>query len=206
MALFSCGCEYCSIMILSDRDIAEHLDEGDIVIEPLDDDEWQIQPASVDMRLSNEFLVFNAPKTPVIRPSEVDVDDFVDEIYIEDDEEFVLHPGEFVLGQTREWVEVPNDLLGTVQGRSSIGRLAVIVHATAGIVDPGYKGRITLELSNLGKAPVALKPGMRLMQMMFLELSSPAKVSYGEERGSKYQGQEMPRASAIQDDPEYKNK
>ncbi len=190
-------------MILSDRDIATYLDNGDIVIDPLDDLEWQIQPASVDMRLSNEFLVFNPPKMPVIRPSELEMAEYVDEVYVEDDDEFILHPGEFVLGQTKEWVEVPDDLLGEVEGRSSIGRLAIIVHATAGIIDPGYNGRITLELSNLGKAPVALKPGMRIAQIVFSQLLSPAEKPYGEERGSKYQGQEKPRTSEIYNDPEY---
>ncbi len=195
-------------MILSDKDIADRLDEGDLVIDPLavDEDEWQIQPASVDLRLSNEFLVFNTPKTPIIRPGETNLDECVEEVYVEDDEEFILHPGDFVLGQTTEMVEIPRDILGMVQGRSSIGRLAVIVHATAGIVDPGYEGRITLELSNLGEAPVALKPGMRLLQIMFAQLLTPCEVPYGEERGSKYQGQIKPQVSKIENDPEFRQK
>jgi len=108
-----------------------------------------------------------------------------------------------VLGTTTERVEIPPDLLATVQGRSSLGRLAIVIHATAGIVDPGYKGQITLELSNLGTAPVALTPGMRVSQLIFTELKSPAKRPYGVERGSKYQDQDGPQASRIGSDPEF---
>jgi dCTP deaminase len=118
-------------------------------------------------------------------------------------DEFILHPGDFVLGTTTERVEIPPDLIAHVQGRSSLGRLAVVVHATAGIVDPGYEGQITLELSNLGTAPVALSPGMRVSQLIFTELSSPAERPYGSDRDSKYQGQSGPQASRIGSDPEF---
>lgn len=193
-------------MILSDIDIANRLDDGDLVIDPLSDETWQIQPASVDLRLSNEFLVFNTPETPIIRPGETDLDDCVDEVIIDDEDEFVIHPGDFVLGQTKEWIEIPRDLIGSLQGRSSIGRLAVIVHATAGIIDPGYKGQITLELSNLGRAPVVVKPNMRMGQIMFTELKTPCENPYGEERGSKYQHQKKPQVSKINNDPEFNKK
>jgi dCTP deaminase len=125
------------------------------------------------------------------------VAEYVEETVVEEGGEFVLHPGDFVLGTTAERVEIPADLIAHVQGRSSLGRLAVVVHATAGVVDPGYEGQITLELSNLGTAPVALSPGMRVSQLIFTELTRPAERPYGADRGSKYQG---PQASRIQDD------
>jgi dCTP deaminase len=115
----------------------------------------------------------------------------------------VLHPGDFVLGTTHERVAIPDDLIAHVEGRSSLGRLAIVVHATAGLCDPGYQGQITLELSNLGRAPVSLSPGMRISQLTFTELKTPADRPYGAERGSKYQGQSGPQASKIQGDREF---
>jgi dCTP deaminase len=191
-------------MILSDADIRRRLTDGDLVVEPLEDPELQIQPASVDLRLGREFLEFRRTNIPCIHPdSEQEVDEYVDETHVEEGGDFILHPGDFVLGTTRERVEIPPDLLGTVQGRSSLGRLAVVIHATAGIVDPGYRGQITLELSNLGSAPVALNPGMRISQLIFTELKSPADRPYGSERGSKYQDQSGPQASRIGGDTEF---
>ena len=191
-------------MILSDADIRRRLTEGDLVVEPLADPELQIQPASVDLRLGREFLEFQRTNIPCIHPnSEQEVDEYVEETYVEEDGEFILPPGDFVLGTTKERIEVPPDLLGTVQGRSSLGRLAIVIHATAGIVDPGYRGQITLELSNLGTAPVALNPDMRISQVIFTELKTPAESPYGDERGSKYQGQIGPQASRIQSDDEF---
>jgi dCTP deaminase len=213
-------------MILSDGDIRDRLAEGDLVIEPIEDPDLQIQPASVDLRLGREFLEFKRTNIPCIHPGRSDeVDEYVtktsvplgpggdqrtlDGYEVDDaadrfeDDEFILHPGDFVLGTTIERVELPADLIAHVEGRSSLGRLAVVVHATAGIVDPGYRGQVTLELSNLGSAPVALTPGMRISQLTFTELSSPAERPYGEERGSKYQGQAGPQASRIQYDDEF---
>ena len=214
-------------MILSDRDIRARLTEGDLVIEPLDDPEMQIQPASVDMRLGREFLKFRRSNIPCIHPArDHEVEDYVErttipgssrngqlhlEEFAEDadedvqevDGEFVLHPGDFVLGTTKERVAIPDDIIAHVEGRSSLGRLAIVVHATAGIVDPGYEGQITLELSNLGTAPVALQPDMRVSQLTFTRLTSAAERPYGEERGSKYQGQSGPQASRIQADEEF---
>ena len=191
-------------MILSDTDIGRRLADGDLVVEPLADPELQIQPASIDLRLGREFLEFQRTNIPCIHPnSEQEVDEYVEETYVEEGGEFILHPGDFVLGTTKERVEVPADLLGTVQGRSSLGRLAVVIHATAGIVDPGYRGQITLELSNLGTAPVALQPDMRISQVIFTELKTPASKPYGSERGSKYQDQAGPQASRIQSDEEF---
>jgi len=191
-------------MILSDADILSRLEAGDLVVEPLDDPDLQIQPASVDLRLGAEFLEFQHANIPCIHPdAEEEVDEYVDETVVDPDDEFVLHPGDFVLGTTHERVEVPDDLIAHVQGRSSLGRLAVVVHATAGVVDPGYRGQITLELSNLGTAPVALTPGMRISQLIFTELRTPAERPYGSDRGSKYQDQAGPQASRIGNDDEF---
>lgn len=191
-------------MYLPDVAIMRRLEKGDLVIDPLTDPDQQIQPASVDIRLGNEFLEFNRSNISCIHPDkEHEVDEYVDETIVEDGEEFILHPGDFVLGTTTEHVEIPADLVAQVEGRSSLGRLAIIVHATAGFVDPGYKGQVTLEMSNLGVAPVAVTPGMRIGQLVFSEMDEPADRPYGEERGSKYQGQKGPQASRIQNDSEY---
>jgi len=209
-------------MILSDGDILRRVEEGDLLIEPLKDKDLQVQPASVDLRLGREFLEFKRTSVPCIHPDRgEEVEDYVTKTsipgidgdqatlsgYDADDRfersEFILHPGDFVLGTTMERVEIPDDLIAHVEGRSSLGRLAIVVHATAGIVDPGYKGQITLELSNLGQAPVALTPGMRISQLTFTELKNPAERPYGAERGSKYQHQSGPQASRIQGDHEF---
>ena len=191
-------------MILSDTDIRRRLADGELIVEPLDDPELQIQPASIDLRLGREFLEFQRTNISCIHPdSEREVDEYVEESHVEAGEDFVLHPGDFVLGTTKERVEIPPDLIAHVEGRSSLGRLAVVVHATAGLCDPGYEGQITLELSNLGTAPVALTPGMRISQLTFTELKNPAERPYGAERGSKYQGQSGPQASRIQSDEEF---
>ncbi|EMA36535.1 dCTP deaminase [Halococcus hamelinensis] len=191
-------------MILSDGDIRRRLDGGSLAIEPLADPALQIQPASVDLRLGREFLEFQRTNIPCIHPDSTnEVDEYVTETVVEEDEEFILHPGDFVLGTTVERLAVPDDLIAHVEGRSSLGRLAVVIHATAGIVDPGYRGQVTLELSNLGTAPVALSPGMRISQVVFTELKSPAEEPYGAGRGSKYQDQAGPQASRIGNDHEF---
>jgi len=191
-------------MILSDADILRRLEEGDLVVDPLDDPDLQIQPASVDLRLGREFLEFQHANIPCIHPnSEQEVEEYVDETRVEEGGEYILHPGDFVLGTTVERVGIPDDLIAHVEGRSSLGRLAIVVHATAGLCDPGFSGKITLELSNLGTAPVALTPGMRISQLTFTELKTAAQRPYGEERGSKYQGQSGPQASKIQGDHEF---
>ncbi|WP_435073063.1 dCTP deaminase [Halorubrum sp. HHNYT27] len=191
-------------MILSDADILDRLADGDLVVEPLGDVDQQVQPASVDLRLGERFLEFQRTNIPCIHPTEADeVGEYVTETTVAEGDEFILHPGDFVLGTTTERVEIPDDLVAHVEGRSSLGRLAIVVHATAGLCDPGYKGQITLELSNLGTAPVALTPGMRVSQLTFTELKSPADRPYGAERGSKYQDQDGPQASRIGDDPEF---
>ncbi|WP_066414114.1 dCTP deaminase [Halorubrum aethiopicum] len=191
-------------MILSDSDILDRLAAGDLAIEPLADVDQQVQPASVDLRLGERFLEFQRTNIPCIHPTDADeVGEYVTETTVPEGEEFILHPGDFVLGTTTERVEIPDDLVAHVEGRSSLGRLAIVVHATAGLCDPGYKGQITLELSNLGTAPVALSPGMRVSQLTFTELKSAADRPYGSERGSKYQDQDGPQASRIGSDPEF---
>lgn len=191
-------------MILSDQDILKRLETGDLEISPLRDIDQQVQPASVDLRLGETFLEFHRTNIPCIHPnSEREVSDYVTETTIDEGDDFVLHPGDFVLATTVESVTIPPDIVGHVEGRSSLGRLAIVVHSTAGLADPGYKGQITLELSNLGVAPVALTPGMRIAQMTFTQMTSPADRPYGAERGSKYQGQSGPEASQIGDDPEF---
>ncbi|MFC7204461.1 dCTP deaminase [Haloferax namakaokahaiae] len=191
-------------MILSDADILRRLEEGDLVVDPIDDIDMQVQPASIDLRLGTEFLEFQRTNISCIHPNREDeISKYVRESHVPEGDDFILHPGDFVLGTTKERVEIPADLLATVEGRSSLGRLAVVIHATAGIVDPGYEGQITLELSNLGTAPVALTPGMRISQLVFTEMKSPADRPYGVERGSKYQGQRGPQASRLSSDPEF---
>ena len=191
-------------MILSDDDILARLEAGDLVVDPLDDIGMQVQPASVDLRLGEQFLEFQRANISCIHPNrESEISEYVEETVVPEGEEFILHPGDFVLGTTKERVEIPDDLVAHVEGRSSLGRLAIVVHATAGLADPGYQGQITLELSNLGTAPVALTPGMRISQLTFTELKNPAARPYGVERGSKYQDQSGPQASRIGADPEF---
>jgi dCTP deaminase len=188
-------------MILSDRDILARLKQGDLVVDPLDDPDLQVQPASIDLRLGHEFLVFRHPHTPFIDPRAGAAADYTEKIGIPEGGTFILHPGEFVLGTTYERVRVPADLVAKVEGRSSLGRLAVVVHATAGFVDPGFEGHITLELSNLGRVPVALHPKMRISQIALHQMTSTADRPYGHaSRGSKYQGQRGPVASRIERD------
>jgi dCTP deaminase len=185
-------------MILSDRDIRARLLAGDLVIEPLADEQLQIQPASVDLRLGDEFLVYRAARVACLDPRDPDtIPAAMDRVHVPPDQSFVLHPGEFGLGTTVERVRIPADLVGVVDGRSSIGRLAVVVHATAGFIDPGFEGQITLELSNIGCIPVKLYPGMRIAQLRLHALTSPAERPYGAARGSSYNQQTGPQASRV---------
>ncbi|MBI3911747.1 MAG: dCTP deaminase [Armatimonadetes bacterium] len=189
-------------MILSDRDIRAALEAGRIVIGPLEDIDVQIQPCSVDLRLGNRFVIFRTSLKPYIDPRLDDPTAYTEVVEVPDGEVFMLHPGEFVLATTKERVEVPEDLVARVDGRSSIGRLAVMVHATAGFVDAGFRGTVTLELSNVGKMPVALHPNMRICQISFQWLTSPAARPYGSRPGSKYQDQVGPTPSQIHRDRE----
>jgi dCTP deaminase len=185
-------------MILSDRDIKARLDRGDLSIGPLSDAALQIQPASVDLRLGNEFLIYHAARVSCLDPREPEsIAAAMDRVVVDPERAFVLHPGEFALGTTEERVRMPADLVGMVDGRSSIGRLAVVVHATAGFIDPGFEGQITLELSNIGSIPVKLYPGMRIAQIVLHQLTSAAEQPYGVARGSNYNNQSGPQPSRI---------
>ncbi len=186
-------------MILSDRDLRQRLAQGDLVVEPLADPDLQIQPASIDLRLDSRFEVFRTSRLACIDPYELPAD-AMERLEVPPGEPFVLQPGDFVLGSTMERVRIPSDLVGRVEGRSSLGRLAIVVHATAGFIDPGFEGQITLELSNLGRTAVKLYPGMRISQIVLHQLTSPAERPYGHARGSKYQGQSGPSASRISRD------
>jgi dCTP deaminase len=180
-------------MILSDRTIREELASGRLVIEPLDPDD--IQPASVDMHLDRVFRVFKVSSRPYIDVREP-MDDLTDEVVIDGDEPFFIHPGEFVLASTVEVLTLPDDILAQVEGKSSLGRLGLLIHATAGFVDPGWTGKLTLELSNVAKLPIALHFGMKIGQFSFVRMSTPVDRPYGSPGlRSKYQGQMGPTPS-----------
>ena len=182
-------------MFLSDKSFKSEIEKGSLIVKPFDP--ACVQPASIDLKLSNEFRVFKHTNHALIDIKE-NFGEYTELLKIDDGDRFVLHPGEFVLGSTIEWVEVPQHLVGRIEGKSSLGRLGVIVHATAGFVDPGFKGKLTLEISNVGKIPIALYPGMRIAQFSVIQLTEPAETSYGDSRlNSKYQGQEGPVESQI---------
>ena len=151
-------------MVLSDRTIRRELDEGRIVVDPIDLDD--IQPASIDLHLDNRFLVFSNSRRPYIDVRESQAD-LTEEVKIQGDEQFILHPGEFVLGSTLEHIELPDDLVARLEGKSSLGRIGLLIHSTAGFVDPGWSGRLTLELSNVARLPIALYHGMKIGQISF---------------------------------------
>ncbi|MBI4307855.1 MAG: dCTP deaminase [Chloroflexi bacterium] len=180
-------------MVLSDRDIKAEIAKGRIVVEPLG--EKCIQPASVDVHLDQRLLVFRGARRPYIdvRQSNEDLTEVAEMV---PDVPFILHPGEFVLGSTLEFIAVPDDLVARLEGKSSLGRIGLLIHSTAGYVDPGWRGHLTLELSNVARLPITLYYGMRIGQISFLRLTSPAENLYGSPGlGSKYQGQTEPTAS-----------
>ena len=182
-------------MVLSDRTIKEELEKGRIVIDPLDPAD--IQPASVDLRLDRQILVFSNSRRPHI-DVRMGMDDLTETVWIDDEIPFILHPGEFVLGSTLEHIELPDDLVARLEGKSSLGRIGLVIHSTAGFVDPGWKGHLTLELSNLARLPITLYYGMKIGQISYLRLTTPADRLYGSEGlGSKYQGQTVPTASRF---------
>jgi len=180
-------------VLLSDRDIRQEINDERIVLDPWD--EVMVQPSSVDVRLDRLFRLFDNHKYPHIDPS-VDQPDLTRLVEVDPDEPFVLHPGEFVLGATYEVVTLPDDIAARLEGKSSLGRLGLLTHSTAGFIDPGFSGHVTLELSNVATLPITLWPGMKIGQLCFFRLSSPAEHPYGSERyGSRYQGQRGPTAS-----------
>lgn len=180
-------------MILSDRTIREYLDAGTIVIDPLDP--GAVQPSSVDVRLDQRFLVFRNHTRGLIDVKE-DLSDLTESVEASDSDPFILHPGEFVLGSTLERIALPDDLVARLEGKSSLGRLGLLIHSTAGFVDAGWDGQITLELSNVASLPITLYPGMKVGQISFMKMTTPADNPYGSGIiGSKYQGQVGPRPS-----------
>ena len=191
--------------ILSDRTIKEYLKEGKIGFEPLQD-EKQIQPSSIDMRLGDEFKVFKVIREPYIDPKdEDDLASYMESMTVKEGEAFIIHPNEFALATTLEYVKIPDDLVARVEGRSSMGRLGLTMHVTAGFIDPGFEGKITLEISNIGSMPVALYPGQRVCQLVFETMTTPSELPYGHpDRNSKYMGQTRPESSRVKLDYELK--
>ena len=180
-------------MLLSDRDIKLELDAGCIGLEPFTPD--MVQPSSVDVRLDRYFRLFDNHKYPFIDPA-LDQPDLTQLIEADPDEPFILHPGEFVLGATFEQVTLPDDIAARLEGKSSLGRLGLLTHSTAGFIDPGFSGHVTLELSNVATLPIKLWPGMKIGQLCFFRLTSPAENAYGSgPYGNRYQGQRGPTAS-----------
>ena len=180
-------------MLLSDRDIRAGIEQGRIGLDPWDAS--MVQPSSVDVRLDRYFRLFDNHKYPFIDPAE-DQPDLTRLIEVEPDEPFVLHPGEFVLGSTLEVISLPDDLAARLEGKSSLGRLGLLTHSTAGFVDPGFSGHITLELSNVANLPITLWPGMKIGQLCLFQLSSAAEHPYGSAvYGSRYQDQRGPTPS-----------
>jgi dCTP deaminase len=185
-------------VVLSDRDIRAEIAAGRIVIDPYLPE--AVQPSSVDLHLDRRFRVFRNSRYPFI-DVRADQPELTELVEIGGDDPFILHPGEFVLGSTFERVQLPNDLVARLEGKSSLGRLGLLIHSTAGYVDPGWEGNLTLELSNVANLPITLYDGMKIGQISFQRLSSPAEVSYGEASiGSKYRGQRDPTASLYHRD------
>ena len=180
-------------MLLSDRDIRAEIEGGRVKVEPFS--EKMIQPSSVDVRLDRFFRVFENHKYSVIDPS-IEQSELTREVAVNPDEHFILHPGEFVLASTYEVISLPDDIAGRLEGKSSLGRLGLLTHSTAGFIDPGFSGHITLELSNVANLPVKLFPGMKIGQLCLIKLSSAAEHPYGSQvYGSRYQGQRGPTPS-----------
>jgi dCTP deaminase len=189
-------------MILSDRDIKRYLNEGRIKIIPRPDLELHLGACSIDLRLGNDFCIFEHSRYPYIDlKGKFQIDDIMKRIHIADEEPFVMQPGEFVLASTIEHLEIPDDLVGHIDGRSSLGRLGLIIHGTASTFDPGWRGKATLELSNIGTMPLALYPGMRICAFTFETLSSPAEMPYYKKAGAKYINQNgaIPSRITVED-------
>lgn len=199
-------------MILSDRDIRQCVEDGRVRIEGVDGatlpaSSLHIHASSMDLRLGNTFKLYEHSKFAVLDPrNPASFLGNMRTMVLEDDEPFIVQPGEFVLGVTAERIHVPDDLVVRVEGRSSLGRLGIIVHSTAGFVDPGFSGTITLEISNLNRLPVSLYPGMRVCQLAFEQMSSPAEMPYHKKPHSKYLNQVLPEESRLSTDPEFATK
>lgn len=181
-------------MILSDQDLQQEIKKKRIVISPFTKN--SIQPASYDVTLGEQFRIFKNTQKAYLDIKE-DFSEFMELIKIPKNKPLIIHPGEFLLGTTQERVKLPDDIVAQLMGRSSIGRLGIIVHATAGFIDPGFEGYITLEMTNVANIPIALYPGMRIGQLSFTRMTSPAQNPYSSKRGSKYSGQKGPTVSKV---------
>lgn len=181
-------------MILSDYDIKREIAKKHLLISPYDPS--CVQPASYDVKLGHEVRIFKNISKPYLDLIDKE-EDYMELIKIKDGEAFIVHPGEFVLGTSIERVGIPRDMIARLDGKSSLGRLGIIIHATAGYIDPGFKGYITFEITNVANIPITLYPEMRVGQLSFMRLETPAERPYGRGRGSKYQGQKGPTASRI---------
>ena len=180
-------------MVLSDRAIRRLVEEGRIGIEPYD--ATLMQPSSLDVRVDRLFRVFRNSRYPYI-DVKLEQEELTELVEVAADEAFILHPGEFVLGSTLERVRLPDDLVARLEGKSSLGRLGLLIHSTAGFIDPGFDGHVTLELSNVANLPITIYPSMKIGQLSFMQLSEPAETPYGSGAlGSKYQGQRGPTPS-----------
>lgn len=194
-------------MILSDRDIKKAIASGRIKVTPKPDYETQLGSCSLDMHLNNHFRVFKHSSYPYIDlKGPIDTDKLMKEIVVPKGEPFIMQPGDFALVTTLENLTLADDIIGKIEGRSSLGRLGIIVHGTASIFDPGWDGKPTMELGNLGMMPVALYPGMRICAFTFEELSSPAEVPYTKKKGNKYGGQKTPLASKLNEEMRMKRR
>jgi len=194
-------------MILSDRDIKKRINDGSVEVssdKPLEEILKQVHASSMDIRLGNHFKVYRHSQVALLDPMNKEgFKDLTSTLEVHDGKPFYVQPGEFILGVTKETIKVPNDLVVRVEGRSSLGRLGIVVHSTAGFVDPGFEGTITLEISNLNRLPIALYPGMRIGQFAFELMTSECDEPYYAKKSSKYHGQNLPEESRITDDPEF---
>lgn len=191
-------------MILSDRDIKKAIKKGDIKIAPKPNLKVQLGSCSIDLRLGNKFAVFNYSKYSYIDPRNTKfLKKVMTEVMVKKDEPFVLQPNDFVLATTMESVTLPDNMIARLEGRSSLGRLGIVVHSTASVFDAGWNGKVVMELGNLGRMPVALYPGMRVCAFTFEELTSPADVPYGKKKSAKYKKQQKPVPSRIGEDSEF---
>jgi dCTP deaminase len=180
-------------MVLSDRTIRRLLQEGRIGIDPYAEE--LLQPSSVDVRVDRLFRVFRNSRYPFIDVKQ-EMEELTELVEVDPEEAFILHPGEFVLGSTLERITLPDDLVARLEGKSSLGRLGLLIHSTAGFIDPGWDGHVTLELSNVANLPITIYYGMKIGQLSFVQLSEPAEHPYGTgSLGSKYQGQAGPTPS-----------
>ena len=185
--------------VLSDRDLKKLVESGNIYVKqgaPINL-KTQLGPSSVDLRLGDKFILFQRSRSAVIDTKNPKMQDIVEEHTVSPDDGIVIHPGEFVLGTTHEFIRVPVDMVARLEGRSSYGRLGIAVHSTAGYCDPGWEGQITLEIQNLGVVPVKLYPGERVCQVVFEKMTSPAEVPYNKKHDAKYMNQETTTASKL---------